>query len=553
MWSSPKAWSLGEKAAAGAIFAAALALRLLHLREIGLHDPFFALPAAGEGAFHQWAIEIARGNWLGEGVFTAPPLYAYFLGLLYAWFGADVGVAMLANALLGASSCVLIVAVGRRLFDGRVALLAGALFAAHSTAIFYGGMLVAANLLVPLVLLLVLASLRAAASPSPARWGLVGAAAGLCALGREILLLFAPALLVGPALCARSSAARGALGAAMLLLGVATVIVPVAWRNAAVAGEWALVDAGGGIAFYAGNRPGADGTYAIPRRYPRVIADAPVERRELFAAVAQQVGGRELRASEISSFWTRQAFAYVASRPVDWLRGAFGKLGLFFNAAELWEERSPSAERAFSWVRRMPLVGFGAIAPFALLGIGIAAREWRRFHPLYAVIAVHLVAGVAFSVLARERVVAVPALALFASCAACWLWDRARRRERRALAAGVVGLALAGCLVHLPLHRENLAMAHYRLGDRFAQLGRWDPAIEHFGRSLNRDPGAISTWSQLALAFEVRGDGSRDAVHTWLRVLDLARHNDLQLYAERAERHLRALGHEPLIAPPGTH
>jgi tetratricopeptide (TPR) repeat protein len=96
-------------------------------------------------------------------------------------------------------------------------------------------------------------------------------------------------------------------------------------------------------------------------------------------------------------------------------------------------------------------------------------------------------------------------------------------------------------------------MAYYRLGDRFVQLEQWDEAIEYFGRSLNRDPGAVSTWSHLALAFEGRGDSHRDAVHTWLRVLDLARRQEFHLHAARAEQHLRDLGIEPLVAPPGAH
>jgi hypothetical protein len=70
---------------------------------------------------------------------------------------------------------------------------------------------------------------------------------------------------------------------------------------------------------------------------------------------------------------------------------------------------------------------------------------------------------------------------------------------------------------------------------------------------LNRDPGAVSTWSNLALAFEARGDRDSDAIHTWLRVLDLARRQEYHLHAERAERHLRDLGLEPLVAPPGAH
>jgi len=551
--SGPTPWSRGEQIAAGLIFALALALRLLHLREIGLHDPFFELPMTDARLYHQWAIEIAGGQWLGEGVFVLAPLYAYFLGLLYAVFGAGVEIAMIANSLLGALSCVLLVAVGRRYFDRRAALIASALIAVDSTSIFFGGMLAAANLVVPLVLLLVLAAQRAHESPSALRWFIAGLVLGLGTLAWQTLLLFAPYLVAWPIFSENSRALQRARWATLALAGMVVVVLPVSVRNYAVADQLALVNTGGGISFYAGNHPHANGTYGIPRRYARVIAAEPVERRQLFAEVATQVSGRELEPSEISGFWARETFEYISSNPGQWLRHEARKFGLFWNAAELWSDRSPTAERVFSWVRGLPLVSFAVVVPLALLGMALRLRELHRLYLLYAVLEFHLLASLVFSVLARDRLSALPALYLFASAAACWLWDQGRRRRFRALAMGTIGLGFAAWLVHLPLSRENLAMADYRLGDRFAQAEEWDAAIEYFGRSLNRDPGAVSTWSNLALAFEARGDRDRDALHTWLRVLDLARRKEFHLHTERAEQHLRDLGHEPLIAPPGAH
>jgi hypothetical protein len=414
-------------------------------------------------------------------------------------------------------------------------------------------MLAAANLVVPLVLLLVLAAQRAHESPSALRWFIAGLVLGLGTLAWQTLLLFTPYLLLWPIFSENSSASRRARWAALALAGMVVVVLPVSVRNYAVADQLALVNTGGGISFYAGNHPHANGSYGIPRHYARVIADEPVERRQLFAEVAEQVSGRELEPSEISGFWARETFEYISSNPGQWLRHEARKFGQFWNAAELWSDRSPTAERVFSWVRGLPLVSFAVAGPLALLGMALRMREWQRLYLLYAVIEFHLLASLVFSVLARDRLSALPALYLFASAAACWLWDQARRRRIRALAMATIGLGFAAWFVHLPLSRENFAMAYYRLGDRFAQAEEWDAAIEYFGRSLNRDPGAVSTWSNLALAFEARGDSDRDALHTWLRVLDLARREEFHLHTERAEQHLRDLGHEPLIAPPGAH
>ncbi len=553
MSSASKSWLRGEKLAAACIFALALGLRLLHLREISLHDPFFALPSTQERLFQQWAIEIANGSGWGDGAFIRAPLYAYFLGLLDAVFGSATAIALIANSLIGALGCVLIVALGRRFFEPRVAVLAGFLYAIDSTSIFYAGMLSSANLLVPLVLLLVLIAQRAQESSSGVRWLGAGVVLGLCALGHAALLLVAPFLLAWPALSRGSSVAQRAASMALLVAGMGVVILPVSLRNWSFANELVWVHADVGVSFYTGTNPAAQGTYGMPRRYPRVIAEEPIEQWQLFQTVAEQVRGHALGPGAVSAFWIREGLTYIATHPAQWMRHEIRELALFWNAAERWRERSPTVSRSFSWALRLPLIRFGVAAPFALLGLVLAAREWRRRYLLYAVIAAQLVASLIFWTDSSDRLAAVPVLLLFAGHAACWLWDQLRRRRTRALAIGTLGLGCAAGAVHLPLSRENFALAYYELGDRFARLEQWDAAIEYFGRSLNHDPGAISSWSHLALAFEARGDSRQEATHTWLRVLDLARRQDDHLHAERAEQHLRALGLEPLVAPPGPH
>ena len=52
-----------------------------------------------------------------------------------------------------------------------------------------------------------------------------------------------------------------------------------------------------------------------------------------------------------------------------------------------------------------------------------------------------------------------------------------------------------------PLKRVRKNPAEKSHDDEWVEV-EWDEAIEYFGRSLNRDPGAVSTWSHLALAFE---------------------------------------------------
>src|SRR6476660_6742654 len=105
------------------LWVAALGIRFVYLWEI--HPaPFFDLRMGDAEAYHLWARRIAGGDWLGEGVFYQAPLYPYLLAILYRFFDDSITTVRIFQALLGASSCVLLAKAGIELF-GRRAVIAG--------------------------------------------------------------------------------------------------------------------------------------------------------------------------------------------------------------------------------------------------------------------------------------------------------------------------------------------------------------------------------------------------------------------------------------------
>ena len=57
-----------------AVALLALVVRLIYVVQIA-HAPFAALRIGDAEAYHQWAMRIAAGDWLGDGVFYQAPLY----------------------------------------------------------------------------------------------------------------------------------------------------------------------------------------------------------------------------------------------------------------------------------------------------------------------------------------------------------------------------------------------------------------------------------------------------------------------------------------------
>ena len=130
-----------------AIFLLALLLRLFHVLQLDA-SPLFAHPAVDSLTYTEHAARQAAGNWpgYGEGAFWQPPLYPYFLGLLKTFFPQSFFyVVRFVQALLGALSCVLLYALGRRLFQPAVGAGAALLAALCGTLIFFDGELLPAS------------------------------------------------------------------------------------------------------------------------------------------------------------------------------------------------------------------------------------------------------------------------------------------------------------------------------------------------------------------------------------------------------------------------
>jgi tetratricopeptide (TPR) repeat protein len=537
--------SRGELLAIAGITAVALGLRVWNLLELRANDPFFADPSVDERMYHEWASAIARGEGFGEQVFLNGPAYPAFLALVYRVFGPSLLAAKAVQSALSALDCALVWALGRRLFGRGVGLGAAAILALYEMAIFYPGTLLLEGVLGTLVLGMLLLATQALARGGALRFAAAGAATGLLALARPNALLFAA--LFGAFVALRRVGAERRRAAALLAFAVGTsaLVLPATWHNLRVGGDFVLVSYAGGMNLFIGNNPDARGEFRVPRIVPPALLDDPEEQRAVFAALAEQASGRPLAPSEISAYWARRALDYAREQPAAWARLMLHKLLLSFNAYEPWNVRSLTLTRDASAALRLPLLGFGAIAPFALLGIAATRRAWRELLPLYAWLATVWITLCAFFVLSRYRMAAVPVLALFAAAGGGYCADRLRERRPRALVRTALALAALALFVQWPLARENLGIAYYNLGNRLRAQGQIERAIDAYAQALRRSPGYLSAYNNLALAYEDAGR-REEARQAWEALRLRALQQGSPRHVERAERRLRELaGPEP--------
>src|SRR2546428_3317227 len=102
--------------AAISLFALAYVVRFIYLRQMSA-SPFFDFLQLDPAYYHDWAVAISKGDWIGKDVFEQSPLYPYLLALYLLVFGHDLYLLRLLQIAVGALTCVLTWMLGCRLFD----------------------------------------------------------------------------------------------------------------------------------------------------------------------------------------------------------------------------------------------------------------------------------------------------------------------------------------------------------------------------------------------------------------------------------------------------
>jgi tetratricopeptide (TPR) repeat protein len=478
-----------------AILVAAFFLRLGHLAAV--HDqPFFAQLAMDSKEYDRWAQEIAGGDWIGSEVYFQAPLYPYVLAAVYKVAGHRLGAVYLLQILVAMAGIVAIHRATRAMANERLALIAAGLAAAYGPFVFHDVQILKESFAVAAAAGLLWAL---AIAKTARQWLAAGALLGVLALLRENALLLVPFLLP---LCWREGGGLRIVAARALAFVASMVLVltPVAVRNGLVGDTWLPTTYQGGVNFYIGNNPTADGTYRpiVPGKQTPAL-----ERREP-ARIAEQESGRELSPGEVSSFWLRRALRFASERPGDFARLQLRKAGRFFD----WYEQPDALDyywvRGISPVYRLPLIEFSTLSVLAVAGLWLSRRELRRFAPCLLFAAGWIATTVLFFLFSRYRLPLVPAILPLAAIPVAAAWDAWRRRERGwAFAGAMLGAAFALSLIP---YAPQMDLVDYNLGRLAEERGDEAEASRLYQAAYDANPRNFLTALNLGTAAVRRGD-----------------------------------------------
>ena len=473
------------------IFSAALLVRILHIHFF--HSTvFFEQLIHDERFYHEQALSIAAGNWMGHKVYFMGPLYSHFLALMYLISGGSRTFAGLIQSMLGAGTCVLAYLIGGEVFSKRVGTMAAILTCFYGVLIFYDGLLLMETLVLFLNMLCLFALIRWVNTRGLGYLVVAGVCLGASALGRASVLLFGLGTLIVISLTYPLPAKRRLAAGLVFAAAVAIVITPVTIRNYRLERDLVPISANAGLNFYIGNGPGANGTF-------RILTGSDVAPGDMTGRFRAEIAsGRQLTSAETSLWWYRQTLEYIGTHIGLFLKNLFWKVYLFWNAYEIPQIEWYSAVREYSPILSLPLVTSRYVIPLALLGMVVGMGYLRRMPMVPVYLGAQTLAISLFFVTGRYRMTILPVLAVLASYGILWLVETICARRWTTAVLSIAGLAVLFWFTspaHLRPDADELRRWHkINLGLRHAEtasgLGRAVALLDEAATEFHTDPDA---------------------------------------------------------------
>ena len=460
------------------IFFLTVVVRLYVLMR--LYEGSYVVDNQGDMRFyHAWGVRIAEGQWTDHRAFYGLPGYAYILGALYKIIGIYPLIICFAQALVEGFVANLICNIANLIFSKAerpwfaqsVALTAGLGYVFYLPAQAFSAVLMPTVLLTAAYWAILCWCLT---SKLPQRgWSIFGIGFGIGAMATIAASIFFTLPLV-IAVLIRGEIRKFAFYSALLLAGVVLGCSPAILHNHLLAHDNVAISAHGGLNFFIGNNPEANGYLKIPSG---LHASQEQMLTDSITVAEKAIGGtRPMKRAAISAYWSDQASAYIREHPAAWARLLGQKIVNFWNA---YSYDDLSLIHAFADENiTTPGIGFGIISALGLAGMMLSLNSpFRASRWLMAAIALHLASLLTVFITERYRMAAVPGLLIFSAFFMVQLWENATAKKWNRVAIDSFVVFSATIFVTVPVPNQGAwALDAYNHGLRLLAANKLSAA-----------------------------------------------------------------------------
>ncbi|MBN1900911.1 tetratricopeptide repeat protein [Candidatus Sumerlaeota bacterium] len=494
----------------------AMLIRMAYLYQMS-SSPYFGSPFLDELYHLNWAKDIASGKWLGDDAFFRAPLYSYLLGIFIRIFGVHFYLIRLVQHLIGVIAVAAIYFLTRRIFSVSEAGIAGIIAACYAPFIFFEGEMLDIFLQFIFYPLILIQALKTLSMQSLKNNLLLGLLIGLSAIARPNILLFFPVLVVFFGIRWRKN--RDSLFDILfrimfIVIGMIVPVLPVTWHNFRAGGCFVPISTYGGVNFYIGNNPRADGYTARTARrmyYFGRYRDSV----EMFAReeAILKTGKADLNAREISQYWFKQSLSWIRGNPVPWAKLFLKKSALLFQNYEIKNNKNIYFVTRYSSLLRffLSFLPFALVGGLGMVGLAIALVQKRDSGVvlLLLFITTYTLGCALFFISSRYRAPLVAMLAPFAGFALTSLWRASGEKRHVFLSSGMAGLTVFMIFSFVDwfhIRPKNFSADHFSVGNCFQEKNNLNMALRHFQQAWELEPNYAEAQNNVGEVLFNQGD-----------------------------------------------
>jgi len=336
-----------------------------------------------------------------------PPVYPVFLAFFMKGGAFPWGV-HLAQAFLGAASCLILYGLARRIFDEKAGLLA-ALFMALDYASFRETVSVMPEVLYVFFLLGSFYFLFRGREEGRAKWVvLAGFLGGLSLLTKDLLVFYYPCVIVWILLWPNAWKTR-LFRAGCFLIGLGLVIAPWVVRSTLIHGRPVLITVSSGHTLYIGNNPLTKGKMTGGEWSLGEDMD-----------YAEYPEGMELFSPEADRYYFQKGLDFIRQNP----RRFFVLMGK--KIVNMWRPYQVDSPRPARWLASISYI---PVALLGCLGMIWSRARWKQLFPIFSLIVyIFLIHAILIGQI-RYRYSVMPFLMILAAFALTKIWKSLERRR----------------------------------------------------------------------------------------------------------------------------
>jgi len=452
-------------------------------------NPMTYHPGADEAFYLSFGKDVAQGQFgLSAPYIFMDPLYGYLIGFFTWLTGQNLFVIYFFQIIVDVFTVWLVYAIGKVLWNHRAGLIAAVIYALSSTAIFYTTTILKPTIVANFIALWVLLTIRVPQTKSLTVWLGYGIFLGLgVALRSNLLLLGIASLFIIP-LFQIQNKSEDSLSIKMVLLVVGFSLPSLlAARNDHIANHWSMLPPNSGIVLHQ--------LYNVSN--PKSVEFAPgfvsyKSPPEILAGYSKETEkrlGKQLSTYEVSDYWRKQAFTYIASNSDIIFENLLRKSKEFIAYKETGNSRFLNEEALFSPLLTFLPQPFGWLFALGLPGLILLIFR-NRFLSLPIIIAVTMVFAtfVIFIAAARFRSHGIPLFAVGSGVFITAVIDWKNTGKYKTSAAIILSVILGILTIwsENQINREPTNPMEFAWG--YVKMGQHEKARRYALRKINANP-----------------------------------------------------------------